>query len=107
MFAEPDKVAALLDCVRALDGEGIAYAMESGELAAEVISQALVRPPGAARERVLQSYPTVLDDRYGGYFTVAQREAGMRRTRAVDEEAHRLGVRVVLTGGVGAGGQGV
>jgi len=30
MFAEPDKVAALLDCVRALDGEGIAYALIGG-----------------------------------------------------------------------------
>ena len=58
--------------VNPCNGEGIAYAMESGELAAEVISQALVRPPGAARERVLQSYPTVLDDRYGGYFTVGR-----------------------------------
>jgi geranylgeranyl reductase family protein len=32
--------------VNPFNGEGIAYAMESGELAAEVIAQALARPPG-------------------------------------------------------------
>jgi geranylgeranyl reductase family protein len=58
--------------VNPCNGEGIAYAMESGELAAEVISQALARPTGAARERVLRAYPTALDDRYGGYFTVGR-----------------------------------
>ena len=58
--------------VNPCNGEGIAYAMESGELAAEVISQALARPTGAARERVLHAYPTALDGRYGGYFTVGR-----------------------------------
>ena len=58
--------------VNPCNGEGIAYAMESGELAAEVISQALARPAGAARERALHAYPTALDDRYGGYFTVGR-----------------------------------
>jgi geranylgeranyl reductase family protein len=54
------------------NGEGIAYAMESGELAAEVIAQALARPAGPARELALQGYPKALDDVYGGYFTVGR-----------------------------------
>ena len=43
--------------VNPFNGEGIAYAMESGELAAEVIAQALARPTADARERALQAYP--------------------------------------------------
>ena len=40
--------------VNPFNGEGIAYAMESGELAAEVAVQALARPAGADRERALR-----------------------------------------------------
>ncbi len=58
--------------VNPFNGEGIAYAMESGELAAEVIAQALARPAGPARERVLTSYPRTLKDRYGGYYTLGR-----------------------------------
>ena len=46
--------------VNPFNGEGIAYAMESGELAAEVIGQALARPTGRPRERALQAYPQTL-----------------------------------------------
>jgi geranylgeranyl reductase family protein len=54
------------------NGEGIAYALESGELAAEVIAQALLRPAGPSRELALHAYPKALDDVYGGYFTVGR-----------------------------------
>ncbi|HEY0699260.1 MAG TPA: geranylgeranyl reductase family protein [Micromonospora sp.] len=54
--------------VNPFNGEGIAYAMESGELAAEVVTQALGRPAGAERERALQAYPAELKSRYGGYY---------------------------------------
>jgi geranylgeranyl reductase family protein len=54
--------------VNPMNGEGIAYAMESGELAAEVAVQALARPAGAARERALQAYPAELKLRFGGYY---------------------------------------
>ncbi len=43
--------------VNPFNGEGIAYAMESGEIAARVIAQALARPGTASAERVLQSLP--------------------------------------------------
>ncbi|HEY8474985.1 MAG TPA: geranylgeranyl reductase family protein [Natronosporangium sp.] len=54
--------------VNPFNGEGIAYAMEAGELAAEVVTQALARPTPASTERALQRYPQLLRERYGGYF---------------------------------------
>ena len=54
--------------VNPFNGEGIAYAMESGELAAEVAVQALARPAGPDRERALRQYPLELKARYGGYY---------------------------------------
>jgi hypothetical protein len=46
--------------------------MESGELAADVIAQALSRPEGTGRERTLASYPAVMRDGYGGYYTLGR-----------------------------------
>ena len=54
--------------VNPFNGEGIAYAMESGALAAEVAVQALAEPDLARRERALQHYPAELKARYGGYY---------------------------------------
>ncbi len=58
--------------VNPFNGEGIAYAMESGEVAAEVIAQALARPNADARERALHAYPRALKSTYGGYYTVGR-----------------------------------
>ncbi|HEX3907911.1 MAG TPA: geranylgeranyl reductase family protein [Mycobacteriales bacterium] len=58
--------------VNPMNGEGIAYAMESGRLAAELVAQALAEPTAVRRERVLESYPTVLQETYGGYFTLGR-----------------------------------
>ncbi len=57
--------------VNPFNGEGIAYAMESGELAAETVVQALGRE-GDARERVLHGYPKALQEAYGGYYTLGR-----------------------------------
>ncbi len=54
--------------VNPFNGEGIAYAMESGALAAEVAVQALAAPDAQRRERMLAFYPTQLRARYGGYY---------------------------------------
>jgi menaquinone-9 beta-reductase len=54
--------------VNPFNGEGIAYAMESGALAAEVAVQALAEADGQRRERTLQHYPAELSARYGGYY---------------------------------------
>jgi geranylgeranyl reductase family protein len=54
--------------VNPFNGEGIAYAMESGELAAELVRDALVlNRPGIAH-----SYPLVLRERYGRYFSIGR-----------------------------------
>ena len=58
--------------VNPFNGEGIAYAMESGRLAAEVVAQAFARQDDAGRERVLQSYPKVMKDALGGYYTMGR-----------------------------------
>jgi menaquinone-9 beta-reductase len=58
--------------VNPFNGEGIAYAMESGRVAAEAIAQALGRPEGPARERSLQSYPRQLRASLGGYYTLGR-----------------------------------
>jgi geranylgeranyl reductase family protein len=58
--------------VNPFNGEGIAYAMESGFLAAEVATQAVARAPGPARERALQAYPEAMKAGYGGYYTLGR-----------------------------------
>jgi menaquinone-9 beta-reductase len=63
--------------VNPFNGEGIAYAMESGRLAAEVVAQAFARTTDAQRERVLQSYPKVMADSLGGYYTLGRYFAKM------------------------------
>jgi flavin-dependent dehydrogenase len=54
--------------VNPFNGEGIAYAMESGEMAAELLHEALVRN----RPGIAMMYPTVLKERYGRYFTIGR-----------------------------------
>jgi geranylgeranyl reductase family protein len=58
--------------VNPFTGEGIAYALESGEIAARVITHALARPHAAATENVLQTYPAALTGAYGGYYALGR-----------------------------------
>jgi geranylgeranyl reductase family protein len=58
--------------VNPFNGEGIAYAMESGEIAARIVTQALSRPTWPGAERVLCTYPQALKDAYGGYYTLGR-----------------------------------
>jgi menaquinone-9 beta-reductase len=58
--------------VNPFNGEGIAYAMESGEILARTIAQAMLRPTAAERERVLRGYPVALQQSYGGYYTLGR-----------------------------------
>jgi geranylgeranyl reductase family protein len=58
--------------VNPFNGEGIGYALESGEIAARVITQALSRPTAASAELALRGYPAALDAAYGGYYTLAR-----------------------------------
>jgi geranylgeranyl reductase family protein len=58
--------------VNPFNGEGIPYAMESGEILARVVAQALARPTRAETERVLRSYPEELQAVYGRYYTLGR-----------------------------------
>jgi len=58
--------------VNPFNGEGIAYAMESGRLAADVIVQAHARQTPAQRELALRAYPRILKETYGGYYNLGR-----------------------------------
>jgi geranylgeranyl reductase family protein len=58
--------------VNPFNGEGIAYAMESGEILARTVTQALARPRRAEAEQVLAGYPRALSQAYGGYYTLGR-----------------------------------
>ncbi|WP_017613773.1 geranylgeranyl reductase family protein [Nocardiopsis salina] len=58
--------------VNPFNGEGIAYAMEAGRIAADVVVQAHGRPTQQTRERALLRYPEVLRQTYGGYYTLGR-----------------------------------
>lgn len=58
--------------VNPFNGEGIAYAMESAALAAEVVDEALRQVNPYRRERELLRYPELLKARLGGYYTLGR-----------------------------------
>jgi len=59
--------------VNPFNGEGIAYAMESGEIAADAMAEAHYRGAGtASAERALESYPVKLKSELGGYYTLGR-----------------------------------
>ncbi|MEW1958632.1 geranylgeranyl reductase family protein [Kineococcus sp. NPDC059986] len=63
------------DCggmVNPFNGEGIAYAMQSGRLAARAVDDALDAVDERARERALQSYPAAVRADLGGYYTLGR-----------------------------------
>jgi menaquinone-9 beta-reductase len=78
--------------VNPFNGEGIDYALEAGHLAADTALQALARPEGPARERVLEGYAATLDSSYGGYFTLGRVFARMIGNPTVMKQATRHGL---------------
>jgi menaquinone-9 beta-reductase len=74
------------------NGEGIDYALEAGETAASVIIQALARPEGPARERVLEGYAAAMDAAYGGYFTLGRVFAKMIGNPTFMKQATKYGL---------------
>jgi geranylgeranyl reductase family protein len=78
--------------VNPFNGEGIDYALEAGHLAAETALQALARPEGPARERVLEGYAAALDAAYGGYFTLGRVFARLIGHPTVMKQATRHGL---------------
>jgi menaquinone-9 beta-reductase len=58
--------------VNPFNGEGIAYAMESGRIAAETIVESLAEGSDRARDVRLSTYPIRLKREWGGYYTLGR-----------------------------------
>ncbi|WP_199431027.1 geranylgeranyl reductase family protein [Qaidamihabitans albus] len=80
--------------VSPFNGEGISAAMESAQLAAEHVVQALARPEGPSRERVLRRYPEALAEEMGGYYRLGNAFARAIGKPAVMRAATKYGLRV-------------
>jgi flavin-dependent dehydrogenase len=78
--------------VNPFNGEGIDYALEAGHMAAETAIQALARPAGLSRERVLEGYAAALDATYGGYFTLGRVFARMIGNPTFMKQATKYGL---------------
>jgi geranylgeranyl reductase family protein len=58
--------------VSPFNGEGIAYALAAGRVAAEAATQGLARGSAAGRERAFAAYQTRMKDDLGGYYTLGR-----------------------------------
>lgn len=58
--------------VSPFNGEGIAYAMQAGRFASDVVAQALARPNAASAERAMQAYPRLMRAELGGYYALGK-----------------------------------
>jgi geranylgeranyl reductase family protein len=77
--------------VNPMNGEGIAYAMESGQMAAAAVIQALGRE-ATEHERALAAYPAALDATYGGYYTVGRAFVKLIGNPQVMKQATKYGL---------------
>jgi flavin-dependent dehydrogenase len=71
--------------VNPFNGEGIAYAMETAEVAADLVHEALVKD----RPGIAMMYPTVLRERYGDYFRIGRGFAKLIGRPAIMSRATR------------------
>jgi flavin-dependent dehydrogenase len=58
--------------VNPFNGEGIAYAMQAARRAAEVVAQSRAKTTDAARESTLATYPRIMAEELGGYYTLGR-----------------------------------
>jgi len=58
--------------VSPFNGEGIAYGLQAGRVAADAISQGLARGTVAGRERAFATYQRRMKDDLGGYYTLGR-----------------------------------
>ena len=58
--------------VNPFNGEGIAYAMESGRIAAETILESRQERTDRAKESRLEQYPVRLRSEWGSYYTLGR-----------------------------------
>ncbi|WP_435119024.1 geranylgeranyl reductase family protein [Amycolatopsis thermoflava] len=80
--------------VSPFNGEGISAAMESAQLAAEFVVQALARPEGSSRERALRGYPLALKELMGGYYRLGNVFAKTIGNPKVMRAATKYGLRI-------------
>ncbi|SNR69908.1 geranylgeranyl reductase family [Haloechinothrix alba] len=80
--------------VSPFNGEGISAAMESAQLAAECVVQALARPEGPSRERALQGYPRALSEEMGGYYRLGNLFAKAIGNPKVMRASTKYGLRI-------------
>jgi geranylgeranyl reductase family protein len=80
--------------VSPFNGEGISAAMESAQLAAEYVVQALARREGPSRERALHGYPRALADLMGGYYRLGNLFAKAIGNPKVMRAATKYGLRI-------------
>ncbi|MFD5692790.1 geranylgeranyl reductase family protein [Streptomyces rubiginosohelvolus] len=64
------------------NGEGIAQAMEAGEVAAETAALALAHAQGPRREQVLRGYPVEMNRRWGRYYRLGNTAADLVFSRS-------------------------
>ncbi|MBI4261451.1 MAG: geranylgeranyl reductase family protein [Actinobacteria bacterium] len=74
--------------VNPFNGEGIAYAIETAEIAAELVFEALSR----GRPGLAHVYPTVLRERYGRYYWIGRKFVQAIGNPAVMRAATRYGL---------------
>jgi len=58
--------------VSPFNGEGIAYGLQAGRVAADAIAQGLARGTAAGRERAFATYQRRMKDDLGGYYTLGR-----------------------------------
>ena len=58
--------------VSPFNGEGIAYALQSGRLAADCLGQALARPTVSSMDAAMSEYPRALREELGGYYSMGR-----------------------------------
>jgi geranylgeranyl reductase family protein len=80
--------------VSPFNGEGISAAMESAQLAAEAVIQALARPEGPSRERALQGYPVAVAELMGGYYQLGNVFAKIIGKPKIMRAATKYGLRI-------------
>jgi geranylgeranyl reductase family protein len=87
-------VGDAVGAVNPFNGEGIAYAVETGEIAAELVHEALVRD----RPALTMQYGQVLRDTYGGYFAIGRQFAKVIGKPAImgRATAHLLPRRAIM-----------
>lgn len=84
--------------VSPFNGEGIAYALQAGRVAADAIAQARTRVTDDARERTLATYADRMRDDLGGYYTLGRWFVRLIEHPAVMRACVRYGLprRVVM-----------